>query len=271
MASITKAIAKRTGSYASCIPTGNNILSDTIDGFLMNMDHSVDIFASKIRADPKLANGFNCIGFSQGNSLCRGYIQKYNNPTVNAFISVHGTVMGVAAIPSCFKQDKPLGLVCKAIAEIAGDLAYTPPVQHILFQADYFRHNVGPRAGDYMAHSQIAGWNNENPKRANATYKANFGKTNVFAMVKAAKDSMVYPNEGEHWGSMDDAPNGKKILTMKETKFYKEDLFGLRTADEAGKIFFEETAGNHLQFSLTELNGWVDKYFIGKNATTIVV
>jgi hypothetical protein len=37
----------------------------------------VDVFAAKIRADPKLANGFNAVGFSQGNSLIRGYIQKY--------------------------------------------------------------------------------------------------------------------------------------------------------------------------------------------------
>merc|ERR1719215_1709794 len=138
----------------------------------MNMDHSVDVFAKKIQADANLAKGFNCIGFSQGNSLCRGYIQKYNDPPVNAFISVHATVMGVAAMPQCFSQEKSLGLVCKLVAEVTGDFAYTPPIQHILFQADYFRHNVGPKSWDYMTHSQLAGWNNENPKRANATYKA---------------------------------------------------------------------------------------------------
>merc|ERR1719215_1759577 len=115
MWSIKRAIGKRTGSYSRCVPTGGNILSDTINGFLMNMDRSVDVFAEKIRADPKLANGFNCIGFSQGNSLCRGYIQKYNDPPVNTFVSVHGTVMGVAAFPNCFQQEKPLGLVCKAL------------------------------------------------------------------------------------------------------------------------------------------------------------
>jgi palmitoyl-protein thioesterase len=40
------------------------------------MDASVDVFAAKIQADPNLALGFNAIGFSQGNSLIRGYIQK---------------------------------------------------------------------------------------------------------------------------------------------------------------------------------------------------
>ena len=41
----------------------------------------------------------------------------------------------------------------------------------------------------------------------------------------------------------------------------QDDLFGLKTVDEAGKIHFETTPGNHLQFAETELFGWVDKYF----------
>jgi len=262
MKSITNAIGNRTGSVATCIGTGNSAITDTIHGFLKTMDSSVDFFAQKIKEDKRLANGFNCIGFSQGNSLCRGYIQKYNDPPVNAFISVHGTVMGVAAFPGCFSQGKSLGLVCSALAEVVGDFAYTPPIQAVLFQANYYRHNVGPKAGDYLKHSQIAHWNNEG--EVQQKYKDNFAKTNVFAMVKAAKDSMVYPNEGEHWGAMDDAPNGNKVLSMRDTKFYKQDLFGLKTADEAGKIHFEETAGDHLQFTRDELFGWVDKYILNK-------
>merc|ERR1739848_720669 len=167
-----------------------------------------------------------------------------------------GTVMGVSAFPGWFTQGKSLGLVCKALAEVLGDAAYTKLVQGILFQADYFRHNVGPKSTRYLENSQMAELNNENPNKVKPEYKT------IFAMVKAAQDSMVYPNENEHWGAMDDAPNGDKILSMKETKFYKQDLFGLKTADEAGKIHFEETSGDHLQFTREELYGWVDKYFL---------
>lgn len=269
MKSITKGIGSTTGTYSTCIGTGNNWASDTINGFLKNMDASVEFFNQKIQADPNLKNGFNCVGFSQGNSLCRGYIQKYNNPPVNTFLSVHGTVMGVSAFPGCFSQEKPLGTVCKALAETLGDLAYSSVIQGILFQADYFRHNVGPDATRYLKNSQLAHWNNENPDMVKPEYKTNFLKTNKFAMVKAAKDSMVYPNENEHWGAMDDAPHGNVILQMNQTKFYKEDLFGLKTADEAGKIFFEETSGNHLQFTKEELYGWVEKYFPSSSAIEI--
>merc|ERR1712125_80225 len=178
--------------------------SDTINGFLMNMDKSVDVFAAKIRADPNLKGGFNAIGFSQGNSLIRGYIHKYNDPPVNTFISVHGTVMGVAAFPGCFQQGKPLGLICKALAEGLGDLAYNGIVQNILFQAGYYRDAALTKSEGYLKHSQIAQWNNEYSSTANATYTANFASVKQFAMVKALGDSMVFPNEGEHWGSEPD-------------------------------------------------------------------
>jgi palmitoyl-protein thioesterase len=265
--SVTRAIGKRTGSYAKCIPTGGNILSDTINGFLMNMDKSVDVFAAKIKADPQLADGFNAVGFSQGNSLIRGYIQKYNDPPVNAFLSVHGTVMGVAAFPNCFRQGKPLGLICKAFAEILGDLAYNSVVQDILFQANYFRDAARTAGQAYLKHSQIAQWNNEGT--VNATFATNFGKVKQFAMVKALKDSMVFPNEGEHWGSEPDGSYGTP-LAMKDTKFFKQDLFGLKEADDAGKISYETTAGDHLQFTDAELFAWVDKYFIGKASAVMV-
>merc|ERR1711981_1364442 len=104
--------------------------------------------------------------------------------------------------------------------------------QKHLFQADYFR---------------------DPTKLDKADYKTNFGKTESFVMVKAMKDTMVYPNEAEHWGAL--ADGSFKMLPMKETAVYKNDLFGLKTADEAGKIKFETTAGNHLQFSETELFG----------------
>ena len=139
----------------------------------------------------------------------------------------------------------------------------------------------------------------------NATYKENFIKVKRFIMIKAEKDTMVYPNEGEWWGHFADGdlktvPTGRRtpaqpmpccrrslpspslftrplhslplrlpdagivsqVVPMKETKWYKDDLFGLRTVDEAGKIFFNSTTGNHLQFTQEQLVGLVQQYFI---------
>jgi len=221
------------------------------------MNKNVDVFAEKIRKDPKLKGGFNCVGFSQGNSLCRGYIQKYNDPPVQNWLSVHGTVSGVAGFPNC-NPDGLLGPVCKPLAHFCGDLAYTSLTQDILFQIDYFRDPARVNTDAYKQHSQLADWNNEG-EGVNATYKENFGKVKQFIMIKAEKDTMVFPNEGEWWGHFADG-SLKTITPMKETRWYKDDLFGLKTADEAGKIVFDSTTGNHLQFTQDELVGWVKKF-----------
>lgn len=258
MKSITEDAGEYLGVYSVCIPTGDTRGEDTINGFLMSMDENVDVFAEKVKADPLLSKGFNCIGLSQGNNICRGYIQRYNDvgPTVNTHLSIHGPIVGVAALPHCYPDGKH-GDLCQEVSDLLGKFAYNQPMQNLLFQADYFRDVNYVSTDDYKTYSEMGAWNNEG-NSVNSDIKANFGKTNKFAMIKANEDSVVVPREGEWWGAFD--TDYETILTMKETTWYKEDLFGLKTADEAGKIFFNSTDGNHLDFTMDELYGWLDAY-----------
>jgi len=267
MSDITKKTGEHLGGYSVCIPTGDDLESDTNNGFFMTMNNNVDEFAKRVRADPKLAGGFNAIGFSQGNSVIRGYIQKYNDPKVSTWLSVHGTVVGVASFPDC-NPSGLLGPVCSLLSHfLVGPIAYTQYVQNKLFQADYFRHPASSNGKEYKTHSELAQWNNEGYS-INSTFKENFGKTDKFVMIMAEKDTMIYPHQGEHWGAFD--VDGKTMLAMNETTWYKQDLFGLKTADEAGKILFDTTEGNHLQFTIDQLYGWVDKHFIPTSEDVIV-
>jgi len=268
MKQITKNTGDHLGSYSVCIPTGADAGTDADNSFFMTMDKNVEVFAEAIKKDKNLAGGFNAVGFSQGNSIIRGYIQKYNDPPASTWLSVHGTVVGVASFPKCSPQGL-LGPVCKLLSRfVVGPAAYTKFVQNRLFQADYFRdpHHVGSK--EYKANSAIAQWNNEG-NTVDPTIATNFAKTKRFAMIKALKDSMVYPNDGEWWGAFDS--DGKTKLAMNETEWYKKDLFGLKTADEAGKIFFNTSKGDHLQFSMAELFGWLDQYLIPKTEADVVV
>ena len=65
MKQITAAVGAHLGSYSVCIPTGNDQSSDTSNGFFMTMDKNVEVFAAAVAKDPKLAAGFNAVGFSQ--------------------------------------------------------------------------------------------------------------------------------------------------------------------------------------------------------------
>jgi len=258
MKQITKESGEHLGVYSVCIPTGNNDITDTMNGFFMTMDNNVDEWAKRIRKDIHLKNGFHAVGFSQGNSVVRGYIQKYNDPPVKTFLSVHGTLNGVAGFPNC-DPDGLLGPVCKILAQVCGEMAYVQSIQNTLFQADYFRDPKRYTDDAYLEHSEIAQWNNENPKNVNTTFKDNMVSLTKFAMIKALKDTMIFPNEGEWWGQFE-ANSLKTIQKMEETDNYKTDRFGLKTLHDANKMIFNTTDGNHLQFTEQELFWWLDNY-----------
>eukprot|EP00605_Chrysophyceae_sp_TOSAG23-4_P000772 GSChrysophyteH1.ASY1.ANO1.861.1 assembled CDS len=259
MANIAKESGQHLGVYSLCIPTGSNRIEDTLNGFILNMDASVEVVARAIKADAKLADGFNCIGLSQGNNLCRGYIQAFNgvdgHPVAQTHISIHGPVVGVASLPSC-ELDGKTGDLCKKVSALLGDFAYIGRVQDFLFQADYFRQVQDTNSTAYRKNSQMAAWNNEG-LHENSSIRENFAKTKRFAMIKANADTVVVPREGEWFGAYDADYN---LLPMEDTAWYKQDSFGLRSAHEAGKLLFNSTEGNHLDFTTEQLFGWLDLY-----------
>lgn len=99
-----------------------------------------------------------------------------------------------------------------------------------------------------------------NEKSLNATYRENFVKLQNLVLVRAKGDTQVFPSESEWFGAYED-DNYHRVLQFNETKWYREDAFGLQTLDKAGKVHFLTTEGNHLQFSTAFLLEVVDKYF----------
>ena len=171
-----------------------------------------------------------------------GYIAKYNDPPVRTFLSICGCNAGVAAWPQCSPAGKLIGPVCRALAEVLGDLAYLKIVQDILFQANYYRDPLRLQDDAYLANSRLARWNGEShataraeikvqrdrcavvtataPPQANATWKANFLRTDRFVWVEGTKDTVVFPRAGEQWAAPDPADPWKDVQAMKQTAWY---------------------------------------------------
>ena len=178
---------------------------------------------------------------------------------------MHGTVSGVVNVPGCDLSSK--SSLCQTLTHaLLAPAAYTSTIQQHIFQAGYLRDPKRLVSPAYKKNSVIAQWNNEGDK-VNATYKDNFVKVEKFIMVKALQDTMVEPKEGEHWEFVDSTG---AVVPMKDSVLYKEDRFGLQSVDKAGKLVFETTEGDHLQFSQAEFFGWLDKYFV-RNAKNLVV
>lgn len=195
------------GVYATCIATGKSQAEDTKNGYFLNMDASVDVFAAAVAADAKLQDGFHAIGFSQGNNVIRGYIARYNSPAVHTFISINGVNAGEGAVPYCrpsstrtVQKDGLLAFdMCDYLMEQASRSAYTEFAQLHSFQANYWRDARPSAFAQYQRYSQLAKWNNE-AGFINTTLVENWSKTAAFVWIMAEEDGMVWPKEGEHWG-----------------------------------------------------------------------
>lgn len=89
-----------------------------------------------------------------------------------------------------------------------------------------------------------------------------FGMTSKYVWVLGTEDTVVWPREGEQWRAMDPEDPFGTLQQWNETKWYKEDTFGLASADEQNKHNFESFDGQHIQFTEDELMGWLEKYFM---------
>ena len=247
------------GAYVLNVQIGDTNLEDIMNGFIMNLDDQVDYFANVIRNDTHLTNGFNAIGYSQGNLIIRGYIERYNNPPIMNFISMHGPLAGVGGFPGCSIDT----LLCRVFAELLGKFAYLQFIQEHLTQSNYYRDPL--KIPDYLnGNHYLVDINNENSTQENIqyneNYKLNWCTLNSICLVKALKDTIVIPNESEWFGYFNDG-NFNEILKFNETSWYINDLYGLYTLNTMGDVYFNVTNENHLDFSTDYLLDLVGIYF----------
>lgn len=266
MAQLTDDVSEFTNTKSICIQTGpGSIIEDTIGGFLNNLNHQTEYFAKVVRSNPAFANGFNAIGLSQGGLVIRAYIERYNDPPVLSFISIHVPQMGVASIPQCDADDSPLHVhskliakLCEQLTSVLGVAAYDKTIQENLAQANMLR--VPDEINLYLQGNVfLPDINNEKFEGSvkEQEYKKRFSKLNKLVLIRAKEDTMVFPSESEWFGTYKDG-GWAETLTMNQTEVYKRDVFGLKTLHQSGKIVFKETKGNHLRFSLSELHQWLE-------------
>lgn len=152
--------------------------------------------------------------------------------------------MGVNGVPDCAMTSGLCRFVTMVISH-AG--IYSGYVQDLLAQANYFRD-----AGNLETYRTSCHFlpfiNNEAKDGQNAVYKENFQTLSKLVLVMAEEDSMVHPKESEHFGYFKDGSRSE-LVAMREAPWYKEDWFGLKTLDEAKKIEFYTTPGDHLRFT----------------------
>jgi palmitoyl-protein thioesterase len=231
------------GVYVYSIEIGKNIIDDTANGFLMNVNDQIVYAHANLSAIPELSQGFNAVGFSQGGQFLRAYVQRFNNPPVNNLISVGGQHQGVFGFPRCPGDNVTL---CEITRKLLNLGAYEPFVQDHLVQAEYWQDPLNE--DEYVNKSVfLADINNQRAVK-NETYKQNLITLNKFVMVMFTEDTMVQPKESE-WFEFYTIGQDKEVTPLNQSAIWTEDWIGLQELNADNKLAFIPCPGDHLQFT----------------------
>ena len=208
------------GIYVVSVEIGNG----ADDSVFLPMHRQVEMFCATVSANPHLQRGFNMLGFSQGSLIVRAALQRCSLPVYN-LITLSGISGGVFGVPYLLKLPP-------AVRELISEFAYETAVQDVISVGGYWRDPY--HLDKYMKHCRfLPDINNELPV-TNATYKENILKLNIFAMTHSDVDEIVEPSLSGWF--LDYKPNSIVVEAWNESRQYTEDLLGLRTLDEQGKI-----------------------------------
>ncbi|RAL38053.1 hypothetical protein DM860_000747 [Cuscuta australis] len=193
------------------------------DSWTMPLDQQVEIACAKVRGMPQLQQGYNLVGLSQGNIIGRGMIELCDN------------------LP-------PVGPRCGALSYLYKMGVYSGLVQDI--------------PGYLEGCKFLPKINNEIPSSNNTLHKQRFSSLQNLVLIMFESDSVVIPALSSWFGFYQDG-DSTTVLPPQQTRLYKEDLFGLKTLDEAGKVKFIRVGGAHLEITIPEMQQYVVPYLIG--------
>ncbi|CAI5452532.1 unnamed protein product [Caenorhabditis angaria] len=240
--------------YVHSLQLGGSIAKDIEHGFFSNTNELVYMACIKIQKDPKLAQGYNAIGFSQGGQFLRAVAERCPNPPMKNLVSIGGQHQGVFGAPFCIGDN----ILCNAMRKMIDLGAYTSFVQKRVVQAQYWH---DPNAEEEYKKRSIflADINNENNN--NPRYKKNLLKLKNLMLVKFNQDHMVVPKESS-WFGFYKPGDIDTVQNMNETDLYLQDRIGLRKLNESGRLHFLAVDGDHLQIKRQILIDEVIKKFL---------
>ncbi|KAK6989549.1 palmitoyl-protein thioesterase 1 [Biomphalaria glabrata] len=244
MGSIKKLIENQVGGgvYVKSLEIGNNIVEDTENGFLMNVNRQIEIVCDQLQKDPKLQQGYNALGFSQGGQFLRAIAQRCPLPPMLNLVSFGGQHQGVYGFPRCPGENQT---ICDYVRKLLNVGAYVSWIQNFLVQAEYWHDPLNEE--EYKNKSVfLADINQE--RKFNSTYKDNLLKLKNLVLVMFSEDTMVDPKESEWFGFYIEGQS-KAVYNMTQSKLYQQDLLGLKELNESGRLTLLSSPTDHLQFT----------------------
>ena len=234
-----KFIKYKTGEYALCIESGGGGI-DISRSFEDQAKEACRI----ISEDKNYQNDFALVSISQGGVLARYVIEKCQmKGTVKRFVAIGGPLAGTHQLPHCLR-----GVACHILNSFADWFCYKGYVQKTFGPSGYFR--VSNHLGRYNKSKSVL-LDVNNMKEYDQNAKDRFLKLEKLVLIQFKRDTMITPRESAFFNELDENHN---LVDMKNTEIYKNDLFGLKTLDEQGKITKFLIDEKHCYYSFEDLN-----------------
>merc|ERR1712141_902715 len=145
----------------------------------MPVKKQIELVCKTINEDPKLQNGFNGMGFSQGGQFMRA-IAEICPHGMKKLISFGGQHQGIYGLPNCPGENH---IICDYIRRMLNYGAYEHWIQSRLVQAEYWHDPLDEKT--YRAKSLFLAEINNDKDTKNETYKEN--------LLNLAKDNECCP------------------------------------------------------------------------------
>ena len=209
---------------------------------MKDLHSQVEEACEKIKTNPNFQSKFNILGISQGTLIGRYIIEKCQmKGQVMRYMSFDGPQMGIGSIPKL-----TCGTFCDFLVNITAPLFYK--MKDRIAPAAYFRYKYDQEY--YELHNTFLKMlNNENDEK-DEEIKRRFSNLEKVKLIKSKDDSVIVPRDSS-WFMFYDF-EGKEIVPLEESQFYKEDFIGLRKLNEEGKVTFSTFRDEHVIYNIVE-------------------
>ena len=242
MQGIKNRLEKYLNTKVYCIEIGNG----SVNSITMNLEQQSKIACDKIKQHPAFQNKFNIFGVSQGTIISRYIIEKCNfKGKIQNYVSLMGPQMGIGYIPKL-----TCGKLCEYINKVVSDYENKNPqkLMKILGPASYWKYRY--HYDRYLKNNvYLKDLNNEGDVKK-IEYKNIILNLNKILLIKGSQDTVICPKESS-WFEFYDI-NGKNIVPLKDSEFYKKDFIGLRKMNEEGRVKFALFNAEHVKYSENE-------------------
>ena len=246
------------GLYVHNVMVGPNPWVDTVEGFFGDVNRQVAEQCARLLAEPRLAEGFYALGFSQGSQFMRAVVERCGGGArpgdgrlaAKRLVTMGGQHAGVSDLPGCvaYEGNATLSAYCRAAETAVRFAAYSFPARTAVVQAQYFR---DPRVLEkYLARNAFLPDVNNEKARKNPAYKANLLRLERFVMIRFSEDTIVVPKDSAWFGAFREGTRvaDNDVVPLRESRLYLEDWLGLRALDESGRLVMFDCPGQHMAF-----------------------